>query len=168
MSEAEFEAFYRRTARPLWGYLYRLCSDPELTDDLTQRAFLRFLDNASGDASEAQLRGFLFTVATNLLNDHWRSEARRSRWERNRGSEPRSQSEGVESIHLSRDIGRLFETLQPREKELLWLAHVEEADHAEIAAAVGVKEGSVKVLLFRARKKLAALLTRNGIYGGSR
>jgi DNA-directed RNA polymerase specialized sigma24 family protein len=38
------------------------------------------------------------------------------------------------------------------------LAYVEGFDHREIADAAGVKEGSVKVLLFRARKALAAVL----------
>jgi DNA-directed RNA polymerase specialized sigma24 family protein len=43
------------------------------------------------------------------------------------------------------------------------LPHVEGMDHREIAAAAGLKEKSVRVLLFRARKALAAVLERAGL-----
>jgi len=48
--------------------------------------------------------------------------------------------------------------LKPRERALLWLAYVEEDTHEEIADALGVKRGSVKVLLSRARARLRDLL----------
>ncbi len=46
---------------------------------------------------------------------------------------------------------------------MLWLAYAEGASHREIAERVGVEAGSVeagsvKLLLFRARRKLASLL----------
>jgi RNA polymerase sigma-70 factor (ECF subfamily) len=43
----------------------------------------------------------------------------------------------------------------------MWLAYVEGADHREIAAALGLRERSVRVLLHRARRKLAALIQRS-------
>jgi len=54
---------------------------------------------------------------------------------------------------------RVFGELKPQQRQMLWLSYVEGADHREIAAATGVREGSVRVLLHRARKKLASLLT---------
>jgi RNA polymerase sigma-70 factor (ECF subfamily) len=44
------------------------------------------------------------------------------------------------------------------QREMLWLAYALGSSHAEIAEIVGVKSGSVKILLFRARRKLAGLL----------
>jgi DNA-directed RNA polymerase specialized sigma24 family protein len=43
------------------------------------------------------------------------------------------------------------------------LAYVEGFDHREIAAALQLRERSVKVLLFRARKKLAGILSEHGL-----
>jgi RNA polymerase sigma-70 factor (ECF subfamily) len=40
----------------------------------------------------------------------------------------------------------------------MWLAYVEGADHREIAAALGLRERSIRVLLHRVRRKLAGLL----------
>jgi RNA polymerase sigma-70 factor (ECF subfamily) len=64
---------------------------------------------------------------------------------------------------MHNDLMRIFERLKPREQALLWLAYVEGFDHGEIALALQLRENSIRVLLFRARKKFASLLTREGI-----
>ena len=56
------------------------------------------------------------------------------------------------------DLRRAMSRLRPRERALLWLAYAQGHAHAEIAETLGVKTGSVKLLLFRARRKLAVLL----------
>jgi DNA-directed RNA polymerase specialized sigma24 family protein len=43
---------------------------------------------------------------------------------------------------------------------MLWLAYVEGASHSEIADALGLRQGSLKTMLLRARRKLAALMGR--------
>ena len=57
------------------------------------------------------------------------------------------------------DLSRAMAHLRPRDRAMLWLAYAQGASHREIADSVGVKAASVKLLLFRARRKLAALLT---------
>ena len=46
------------------------------------------------------------------------------------------------------------------QREMIWLAYALGSSHQEIAEALGLRTGSVKPLLFRARRKLAALLGR--------
>ena len=60
------------------------------------------------------------------------------------------------------DLTRAMARLKPRDRAMLWLAYAQGASHREIAEVVGVGQASVKPLLFRARKKLAGLLTRSG------
>jgi RNA polymerase sigma-70 factor (ECF subfamily) len=48
--------------------------------------------------------------------------------------------------------------LKPREREMLWLAYAQGSNHRDIAGTLGVKAESVRLLLFRARRKLARLL----------
>ena len=48
--------------------------------------------------------------------------------------------------------------MKRRERELLWLAYAQGSSHEEIGATLGLKTGSIKPLLFRARHKLAGLL----------
>ena len=52
-------------------------------------------------------------------------------------------------------VSREFAELKPRDRALLWLAYVEEHNHQEIASALGLARGSVKVLLSRARGPVA-------------
>ena len=160
MSEPEFEALYRKTARPLWAYIYRLCDDRSAADDIFQKTFFQFLRAPLREGSEEQLRGFLFRIATNAAMDYWR--------ERKKSSGTVSTDETAwfarqDPRGFSVDMGRVWNELSLSERTLLWLAHVEGTGHREIAVTLKVKENSVKVLLFRARKKLAGLLSRKGL-----
>lgn len=160
MDEARFELFYRRVAGSLWSYLFRMSGDAATADDLLQKAFLRFLRANPVLASEEHMRRWIFRTATNLALDHFRETKR----ERTRGAEPPPSAPVAEGRELLRhDMMKTFSELKPRERALLWLAHVEEADHEDIGEALGLKAKSVKVLLFRARKRLGELLTRRGL-----
>jgi RNA polymerase sigma-70 factor, ECF subfamily len=161
MDEARFEAFYRRTASGLWSYLYRMTGDAAAADDLLQKSFFRLLRANPALESEEHMRRWIFRTATNLALDHFRETKR----ERSRAEEPvrpapvSAETRGV----LRHDMMKVFAELKPRERALLWLAHVEEADHADIGDTLGVGTKSVKVLLFRARKHLGELLTKKGL-----
>jgi len=160
MNEAQFEAFYRKTAGSLWSYIYRMTGDPATADDLLQKTFLGFLRANPTFESDEHARRYAFRAATNLALDHFR-ESKRDRL-RLDSLTPRSASV-PDRGELRHDMSRLFGELKPRERALLWLAHVEEAGHDEIGEALGVKSASVRVLLFRARKRLGELLSRAGI-----
>lgn len=162
MDEVRFETFYRRTAGSLWSYLFRLTGDAAAADDLLQKAFFRFLRANPTVASEEHQRRWLFRTATNLAFDHFRETKR----ERNRADESPLGEMGLPTEArevLRHDMMKTFAELKPRERALLWLAHVEEADHEDISEALGVKPKSVKVLLFRARKRLGELLKKKGL-----
>ncbi len=162
MDEARFETFYRRTAGGLWSYLYRLTGDAAVADDLLQKSFFRFLRANPAVASEEHLRRWIFRTATNLAFDHFRETKReRARAEQSPRSESSPPTEAREL--LRHDMMKVFSELKPRERALLWLAHVEGADHEDIGQALGVKAKSVKVLLFRARKRLGEILTKKGL-----
>lgn len=160
MDEPKFDAFYRKTAAGLWTYLHRLTGDAAAADDLLQKAFFRFLRSNPELATEEHMRRWIYRTATNLAFDHFREKKRGAAilGRRTTGGAP-----VVAPLDLRHDLSRVFAELKPQERALLWLAHVEEASHEEIAGALNVKPKSVRVLLFRARKHLADLLKRNGL-----
>ena len=164
LNESEFQDLYRLHARPLWAYLYRLTGNTADADDLLQEAFCRMLATRLVTRDDGQLRAYLFRVATNAATDLWRRGGRASRRE-----EPLTDDSAVtepdrDRAALKHDMARTFRDLKPQERMLLWLAHVEDSEHREIAATLGLKPASVPVLLFRARRKLAGLLRKKG-YG---
>jgi RNA polymerase sigma-70 factor (ECF subfamily) len=155
IDEPGFEAFYRWTAAPLRAYVVRAIGSVTPADDIVQESFLRLLRAPPPTDDPGQLRAYLFRIASNLIRDHWRREDRERKSAESHSSEPVSVSP---DISLRVDMTRMFERLRPQQRQLMWLAYVEGSDHAEIAAALGLGERSVRVLLHRARRKLAALL----------
>ena len=157
MTDAQFRVFYQQTAARLWSYLRRLTGSDALADDLLQDTYVRFLGASFHADNEPQTLAYLYRIATNLMRDHVRKHRREVLVEAppERPSPPRADAR--------LDMQRLFARLKPRERSLLWLAHVEGLSHEEISRQTGVAERSVRVALFRARQKLADLLRRSGL-----
>jgi RNA polymerase sigma-70 factor (ECF subfamily) len=161
MDEQTFRAFYDRTARPLWAYLSRITGDRQLSDDLLQDAYYRFLRADATYENEAHRRNALFRIATNLARDSHRRARVRPLSKTTDDDVAMVADQRVDvagQLQRKTDLGRAMQHLKPRERALLWLAYAEGSSHREIATAVGVKLASVKLLLFRARRKLAGLL----------
>jgi len=157
MDSDRFAAFYERSARPLWAYLARVSGNAALADDLLQESFFRFLCADHPTDGEVSARRYLFRIATNLLRDHWRRP------------KATSLDEIPEELFRARDhagacdskamLGPALKAMRPRERQLLWLAYAEGYSHREIAEITGLASASIRLLLFRARRKIARLLT---------
>lgn len=157
MNEATFEEIYERTARPLWSYVARISGNSALADDVVQETFLRYLRSPLTETDDAGVKSYLYKIATNLVYDHFRKMQRENKWQLFLTRE--SASEIVyETFAEDSDMMRVFQNLKPQERALLWLAYVEGYEHREIAAVLNLSAVSIKVLLFRARRKLAQLL----------
>jgi len=156
MDEDAFRAFYDRTSRALWGYLSRTSGDRQVADDLLQECYYRLLKCTVAFESEAHRRNYLYRIATNLVRDG------------RRGARPLF-ADGVDvgeleapqahaSAERRADVRRAMGRLKPRERALLWLAYAQGSSHSEIADVLGLKTSSIKLLLFRARRRMASLL----------
>jgi RNA polymerase sigma-70 factor, ECF subfamily len=163
--EPSFEAFYRETAAPLRAYVVRVIGRAAPAEDIVQDAYLRLLRAPPPIRHPRELRAYLFRIASNLIHDYWRRE-RRERDASDRG--PGEPETANPNLPLKLDMARVFEQLRPQQRQLMWLAYVEGAEHREIAAALGLRQGSVRVLLHRARRKLAALLGPREAHSGER
>ncbi len=159
LNEATFHDFYSETAPRLWSYLRKASGDPALADDLVQEAFFRLLRADLPVLEKLPMKAYLYRIASSLLADHWRALKRERRW----SLENWWGEQAVGNTGPSGDTLRLFERLKSQEQMLLWLAYVEGFDHREIAMALQLREKSVRVLLFRARKKMARILTNQGV-----
>lgn len=157
MDEDAFRGFYDRTSRALWAYLARVSGDRQLADDLMQETYYRFLRASKPYENEAHRRNSLFHIATNLVRDARRRPVASQLPEAHHAS---LQVDGDLARRTERraDLERAMARLKPRERMMLWLAYAQGESHRDIAATLGVKAESVKLLLFRARRKLADAL----------
>jgi|SRR5579864_996310 len=153
VNESVFRALYELTATPLLRYLIGITRTPDIAEDLLQETYCRFLTARLPQMDDRQTRNYLFRIATNLIRDRWR-----------RGKDESAASDPgeipVPTAHLERKLGvrQAFDRLKPRERQLLWLAYIEGSNHQEIAEQTGLQPGSIRLLLFRARRKLADLI----------
>lgn len=159
LNEELFAAFYERTSKALWAYLMRMTRSPHLADDLLQESYYRFLRARGAYESEAHRRNALFRIATNLMRDgHRRSKTMpTTSLNDDESGAPPVEDEARQS-DVRADLKKAMASLKPREREMLWMAYGQGQTHREIAEVLGLQVGSIKMLLFRARRRLASLL----------
>jgi RNA polymerase sigma-70 factor (ECF subfamily) len=155
MDENAFQSFYAETARALRAYIARTLGDASQVDDFVQESYLKLLRMPAAPNDPLQLRPLLFRIASNLVADEWRRRRRAAN-----AADPYAleANRSPPDMVLRLDMIRVFQQLKPQQRQMMWLAYVEGADHREIAAALGLRAGSVRVLLHRARRRLASLL----------
>ncbi len=159
--DEQFADFYDATRRALRSYVCRVAANEAIADDIIQESYVRLL--SAPPMLPAQCKSYLYRIATNLITDHQRSEARRRQrwWPWFSATEPATDMK----LDLSSDMHQLLALVSVSERSLLWLAYVERAEHREIAEILNVKEKSVKVLLYRARRKMESILKEHGFEG---
>lgn len=155
IDEQEFQSLYDATARPILAYLTGVTGRRDVADDLLQETYCRLLVRRPPAMDAEGTRRYLFRIASNLLRDRWRRGEDRAYPE---PAEAASPPNADTQVHLQIDVRTAMRAMKPRERELLWLAYVEGMSHAEIAEAMGLSAMSVRLLLFRARKRAAGLL----------
>lgn len=163
MDEATFAAFYETTRRALWSYVYGLTDSVEEANDLVQECYLRFLVQPPRRLEERAMKSYLYRTATRLVYDRSRRARRRREMLDERSREHGRETAPDENLDLRQDVARIFSHLSERERSLMWLAYVERYPHREIAEITGLKEGSIRVLLHRARRSVADRLEKAGL-----
>lgn len=151
----DLDRLFREYHGPLVRYLTRRLGDRDWAEDVTQETFLR----AARQETIVSERSWLFAVATNLVRDEARKDARRRRHlellrEQAKVDdlvEPEALSiERAEDAALAR---KALELLTERDREAL-LMREEGLDYGEIASALALSIGSVGTTLARARRRL--------------
>ena len=151
----DVERLFREYHAPLVRYLTRRLGDRDWAEEVAQETFVRALrqDTLTNE------RAWLFAVATNLVRDEARKDARRRRHLELLREEAKAESivepeptdlERAQERALAR---KAIDTLTERDREAL-LMREEGLDYTEIAEALELSPGSVGTTLSRARRRL--------------
>ena len=164
MEASEFDEFYTASFRRVTGQVYAMIGDFEEATECTQEAFARAwahrrkLDKA--EYPEAWVR----TTAYRLAVSRWR---RRKRSERSpdRALQGSGVMPAVDESHVA--LVAALKRLPEAQRQALVLHHIADLPVAQVAAEVGVPEGTIKARLSRGRTALAELLADDaGLAGG--
>jgi RNA polymerase sigma-70 factor, ECF subfamily len=153
-----FLPLYRRHAPLLFGFVTRMVGPAE-AEDVLQEAWLRAARSLPRFEWRSSLATWLCGIAANCAREHLRRAGR------NDDSAPDLEQEQVfvwyDAIPAQIDLERGLARLSPRYREVLLLHDVMQLTHAEIAAALGINEGTSKSNLSRARAALREILSSN-------
>lgn len=151
----DLDRLFREYHQPLVRYLTRRLGDRDWAEEVTQETFLR----AARQETIVSERAWLFAVATNLVRDEARKDARRRRHLELLREQAKAEEvvepepltlERAEEAAMAR---RALEMLGERDREAL-LMREEGLDYTEIAKALDLSIGSVGTTLARARRRL--------------
>ena len=164
----DFEAVVRLHWLKVFRFALASLRDRHAAESLTQDCFFRAYKARKNFRGDASISTWLMQIAINLVRDHAR-DRRLQFWKRARltavdvssaahwipdgGASPESAALIKEKLQAVWDATA---DLSERQRTVFLLRFVEDMDLLEIAEATGMKEGTVKVHLFRALQAVRA------------
>lgn len=152
-------------AAALWRYTMWLCGDRQLAEDVVQETLLRAWRRPNVlDQSETSARAWLFTVARNLVTDHFRSA--RSRYEIGTDAPPERTSEDrIDALLDSWLVSDALAGLSSDHRAVVVRAYYLGQTVAQIASELEIPEGTVKSRLHYALRAMRLALQERGVTG---
>ena len=157
-----FETLYKRHRGPLFRFVLRALSHSSgqrsSAEELFQEVWIRVIESRSRYAPQARFTTWLYTIAHNLLVDHWRKKglslvSRDTEDVPIESANPARQVEGREAVAR---LLRAIDALPAAQREAFLLHQESGLSVAEIAAATGTNEEAAKSRLRYAMAKLKA------------
>ena len=162
-----FGLLYDRYAPMLWRHILLRTRSADETDEILSRVFLKTWEYDCRRRRVRNIRGFLWTVASRLIVDFYRSSGRaRARFADfqtlgEEGREPAVMPAIEEQLSVKRDVEKItaaLELLRHEDRLLLTLRFIEELPLNEVAAAYGRSKNATAVAIHRALKRLHGVL----------
>ena len=159
------QRLYDQHAAALWRYAWRLTGDPERAEDVVQETLLRAWQNPHVLNNGQSPRAWLFTVARNLVVDEWRSARSRNEVISFDGSGP-PEAAGPDEMSgaLNRAlVGDAMAELSADHRAVVGRSYYQGWTIAQIAADLGIAEGTAKSRLHYALRALRQALVEMGV-----
>jgi RNA polymerase sigma-70 factor (ECF subfamily) len=155
-----FEVFYERHAGAAYSLAHRIVGDPKLAEDVTQEAFLRAFRFLKGFRGDSKFTSWLFRIARNCAMDA--IKARRAHYEKEPAA-PLASTDPQARVELQAALSAVGE----EHREPFLLIEVFGLSYQEAADVLGVRVGTVKSRMHRARKAMMGALAIEEDAGGS-
>lgn len=144
LTKSQLEAFYRALESSLYNFALRWVFDPGVAEEIVHEAFVRVWDRRD-EVDPATFKGLIFKTVQNLALN----EIRKRKWLKavSVASWFSDDTSGGEQDFIARqdlrEMQRLLEQLPVDLKEVLLLSQFSDLSYQEIAATLGIAEGTV-------------------------
>lgn len=157
--ERAFRALYDIHVDRIYRLTYRMAGEAELAKDFTQEAFVRAYQRLAQFRGDSAFSTWLHQIAVSVALNGLRSAGRHRQRERPlEDAERVATTARVPEPGLRQRVEAAVDTLPDIYKTVFLMHDLEGYSHGEIAASLGVAEGTSKARLFRARAKLRDVL----------
>jgi RNA polymerase sigma-70 factor (ECF subfamily) len=162
------QSLVRLYEQRIYGHILRLVKNTEDARDILQDTMVRALTQINQYNPAHSFAGWLFRIATNKALDHLRRRRIEFRTfaydeEVTIDSVANGSAPGDEAIARKLDwetVEACMEKLDPRYRTALFLRYKDDLSYKEIAEALEIPMGTVKVLLHRGREELKRLVRK--------
>lgn len=147
---------------PVFRYVSYRVNDYQLAEDLTSEVFTRLLSALRDrNAPQNSLRGWLFSVASKVVKDHYRKKyrAEMTSLDETLPSDQDSPDEIIESMLTQERLHQAMSTLTEEQKDVIALRFGFGMSIQDVSETMGKSEGSVKMLQARAIAALSRKLS---------
>jgi RNA polymerase sigma-70 factor (ECF subfamily) len=168
MSGEAFGAVVSAHHGEIYRYLQRVTGRTGEADDLSQETFLRAFRAYGSLPGDANVRAWLFSIATNLAKNHFRSESRRRRaYGEVRATLRETANPGAEAELASRETGTLVEgiiqRLPLRQRLAFTQRKIHGLDYDTIGRSLGCSAETARAHVFQAVRKIRQGLDGHGL-----
>lgn len=163
MDQALLQLLYEKYRQEIYLYLFSFCHDRETAEDLTQETFLKAL--LSLPDNHGNMRAWIYMVARNLYFNHAKKEKRLCAWKEREGNASKNRQEPLEKMlqnEQKRILYQGLDSLKNPYKEVLLLQYFGGFSQKEIAVILHVTPENVRILAYRAKRKLREYMEVNG------
>lgn len=150
-----FETYYKR----IYNYIYYRINSHHSTEDLTSQIFEKVMTRIDTyDREKAPFEVWLFGIAKNVVNDHFRTLKKHKIFSIDSIKELVSVKKSPEDIIVTEETNeellRALKFLDSRERNIIALKFGANLRNLEIAEVLCLTESNVGVILYRSMKKL--------------
>jgi RNA polymerase sigma-70 factor (ECF subfamily) len=156
---AAFDELVGRWQERLWRYAFRVTGRNDLAWDLVQETWIAVIKGISRLHDVAAFPQWIYRILTDRHADLARKQARQRRLQLQMSSAA-AEATKRNSQNQRDDLQTLIERLPPEQQALIVLRYGEEFSIREMAAVLGIPEGTVKSRLFHTKQKLREGLER--------
>jgi RNA polymerase sigma-70 factor (ECF subfamily) len=152
------ETIYRAFERPAYTLALRIVGDPESAREVMHDAMLRLIERIAQFRGEAPFWGWLRQIVVNEALMHLRRMRGIALDGLDEGDEPAGEGPTPSLFADGARVERALMALPPLTRSVLWLYHVEEYTHQEIAEMTGKSVSFSKSQVARGGSRLRRLL----------
>lgn len=151
------EEIYRQNAKIVYHYLYSMCKDTSLAEELTQETFLQAFKSYESYDGSCKLSTWLCQIAKHLLYQTWEKRRKEIPVEWDEESLPESRRDVEQDVLMKIELEDVLKDLQELPsamREVICLRAISDLSYREIGQMLGKSENWARVNFYRGKELL--------------